>query len=309
MKIIYMGTPDFAVPPLKRIKEDGHEISLVVTQPDRPRDRGKKVLPTPVKMQAEEYGLPVLQPEKISGNPDFLQHIESLDPDIIIVTAYGKLLPESLLTIPKLGCVNIHASLLPKYRGAAPIQHAILSGDQKTGVTLMYMSEAMDEGDIIAKKDTIIGDKTAGQLFEELAVLGADLLGETLPSIREGTAGRTKQDHSFATYAPKITKQDSFVDFCLDARVIERQIRAMDPRPGAYTLIGGTPMKLFRAEPSDHPVNHTPGLIKDVGSRGMLVAAGRGDLLITRIQIPGKPPVEVAEYIKGNKIEIGTVLG
>jgi methionyl-tRNA formyltransferase len=309
LKIVYMGTPDFAVPPLKRLKEEGHEIPLVITQPDRPKNRGRKVLPTPVKIQAEEYDIPVLQPESFADSSELIRQLCELNPDIIIVAAYGKLLPKSLLNLPRLGCVNIHASLLPKYRGAAPIQHAILSGDSETGVTLMYMSEGMDEGDMIAKKATPIEKKTAGQLLDELARLGADLLVETLPAIEAGTAGRTAQNNGLATYAPKITKQDSLVDFRQKAEVIERQIRAMNPRPGAYTLIEGIPMKLFSAELLGSDGNDMPGLIKDVSKGGILVAAEEGDLLITRIQMPGKQPVDVSEYIKGNKIEIGTVLG
>ncbi|MGI6732824.1 MAG: methionyl-tRNA formyltransferase [Anaerovoracaceae bacterium] len=309
MRIVYMGTSDFAVPPLKRIKEEGYEIPLVITQPDRPKNRGMKVQPTPVKIQAEEYGIPVLQPESISDSSELIRYLQETDPDIIVVAAYGKLLPKSLLSLPRLGCVNIHASLLPKYRGAAPIQRAILSGDAETGVTLMYMSEGMDEGDMIAKKAVPIDNKTAGQLWNELALLGADLLAETLPAIEAGTAGRTAQDSNLATYAPKITKEDGLVDFHQKAEVIERQIRAMNPRPGAYTFLEGVPIKLFSAELVGSDVNDRPGLIKDVSRKGILVAAGEGDLLVTRIQMPGKRPMDVSEYIKGNKIEIGTVLG
>ena len=309
MKIVYMGTPDFAVPPLKRMKEAGYEIPLVVTQPDKPKNRGKQVLPTPVKVQAEVYGIPVLQPESISDSSELIQILREINPDLIVVAAYGKLLPQSLLSLPRLGCINIHASLLPRFRGAAPIQHAILSGDTDTGVTLMHMSSGMDEGDMIASKATPIDKKTAGQLFDELAYLGADLLIEQLPRIEAGTADRTAQNHALAIYAPKITKEHSRVDFYQKAAEIERQIRAMNPRPGAYTLKEGTVMKLLSADVLEGPANDSPGLIKDVSKRGILVATGRGDLLITRIQMPGKQAVDVSEYIKGNKIETGTFLG
>lgn len=309
MKIVYMGTPDFAVPPLKRMKEAGYEIPLVVTQPDKPKNRGKQVLPTPVKVQAEVYGIPVLQPESISDSSELIQILREINPDLIVVAAYGKLLPQSLLSLPRLGCINIHASLLPRFRGAAPIQHAILSGDTDTGVTLMHMSSGMDEGDMIASKATPIDKKTAGQLFDELAYLGADLLIEQLPRIEAGTADRTAQNHALAIYAPKITKEHSRVDFNQKAAEIERQIRAMNPRPGAYTLKEGTVMKLLLADVLEGPANDSPGLIKDVSKRGILVATGRGDLLITRIQMPGKQAVDVSEYIKGNKIETGTFLG
>ena len=309
MKIVYMGTPDFAVPPLKRMKEEGYDIPLLVTQPDKPKNRGKKVLPTPVKVQAEEYGIPVLQPDSISDSSELIQTLQEISPDLIVVAAYGKLLPKVLLSLPPLGCINIHASLLPKYRGAAPIQHAILSGDTETGVTLMYMSEGMDEGDMIAKKTTPIERKTAGGLFDELALLGASLLMEQLPSIKAGTADRIAQNNTLATYAPKITKEHSLVDFCQKAVEIECQIRAMNPRPGAYTLKEGTAMKLLSAEVGEGVAGDSPGRIKEVSKGGILVAAGRGDLLITRIQMPGKQAVDVSEYIKGNKIEIGTFLG
>ncbi len=309
MKIVYMGTPDFAVSPLKRMKEEGYDIPLVVTQPDKPKNRGRKVLPTPVKIQAEEYGLPVLQPGSISDSSELIQTLREINPDLIVVAAYGKLLPQTLLSLPPLGCINIHASLLPKYRGAAPIQHAILSGDAKTGVTLMHMSEGMDEGDMIAKKTTPIEKKTAGLLFDELALLGADLLIEQLPLIKAGTAGRTAQDHDLATYAPKITKEQCRVDFSRKATEIECKIRAMNPRPGAYTLKEGTVMKLLSADVWEGVANDSPGLIKEVSNRGILIAAGKGDLMITRIQMPGKQAVAVSEYIKGNKIEIGTFLG
>ena len=308
MRIVYMGTPDFAVPPLIRLKEEGHDISMVITQPDKPRDRGKKILPPPVKVQAESYGIQVCQPQSNKEILELISNLKIISPDIIIVAAYGRLLPVELLELPRLGCVNIHASLLPKYRGAAPIPHAILSSDTETGVTLMYMSEGMDEWDIIIKKPTPIGDKTAGQLFCELSVLGAELLIETLPSIIDGTADRIVQNRELATYAPKITKEDSRLDFRQTAEAIERRIRAMDPKPGAYTFIQGMQVKMFDAEIISHVSSGPPGFIQRVDKYGILVSAGEGDLLIKRIKAPGKQTMDVSEYIKGNKIEIGSVL-
>jgi methionyl-tRNA formyltransferase len=321
MKIVYMGTPDFAVPPLERILIEGHEVALVVTQPDKPRDRGKKVQPTPVKALAMEKNLPFVQPEVLKGNAELLRQISVIKPDVIVVVAYGKLLPGELLSIPQYGCVNIHGSLLPQYRGAAPIQRAILSGDEKTGVTLMYLSLEMDEGDIIAARSTQIGKKTAGDLHEELSQMGADLLAVTLPAIEAGAAPRIKQDGSLASYAPPLSKKDGLVDFSRSPVEIERQIRAMSPWPGAYTYYKGEPMKLLAAyDPKEgdrspdfkskgRSTLEQPGMILSVDSKGMKVRAGNGNLMVSRIKMPGKREVDISEYIKGNKIEISTVLG
>ncbi|GAB1475704.1 methionyl-tRNA formyltransferase [Bacillota bacterium] len=309
MKIVYMGTPDFAVQPLKGLIEGGCEISLAVSQPDRPRDRGKRMQPTPVKSLAAEHGIPLFQPEKAADNEELYRLLLDIAPDIIVVAAYGRLLPEKILEIPPLGCVNIHASLLPKHRGAAPIQHAILSGDEETGVTLMYMSAGMDEGDMIAKISTPIDKKTAGELFTELSLLGTRLLLDTLPLIKGGRATRTAQDEGLATYAGKISKDDSHIDFMRSAGDIERLIRAMNPSPGAHTIMGGKVMKIFTAEVIHAENTLSPGTVKEVGSRGILTSTGGGDLLLKRIQMPGKQALDAAEFIKGNKIEIGTVLG
>ncbi|MDD4583418.1 MAG: methionyl-tRNA formyltransferase [Eubacteriales bacterium] len=311
MRIIYMGTPDFAVPALQHLYEKGYQISLVVTQPDKPRDRGKKIQPTPVKVLAEDLGISVMQPNQIKENDDFLDHIAALNPDLIVVVAYGKMLPNRLLSIPRFGCVNIHGSLLPKYRGAAPIQHAILAGDERTGVTLMYMSEGMDKGDIIATDSTPIGDKTAGELHEELAVMGADLLVGTVPFIEAGTAMRIKQDDTLASYAPMIKKQDGLVDFNRTPEEIRRQIRAMNPWPGAYTYYKGKPLKLFEAKDGSesNPEGLLPGTIIFSKTEGIGVQTGKGILLVTRIQMPGKRIMDVSEFLKGNQIEIYQVLG
>lgn len=326
MNIVYMGTPDFAVPALRRIFEDGHQVSLVVTQPDKPRERGKKILPTPVKALAESLCLPVAQPERIKNNTEFINLLKNIKPDLVVVAAYGKILPPELLSIPRLGCVNIHASLLPRHRGAAPIQRSILSGDKETGVTLMHMSEGMDEGDMIAARSTIIDHKTAGELHDELAALGAVLLSETLPALEAGTAPREKQNESLATYAPMIFKKDGLVDFSRNPEEIERRIRAMSPWPGAYTYYKGEQMKLISAKiPSIRERNELleteteknslipdiaiPGTICYAGKNGIGIKTGGELLLLTRIQMPGKRAMDVSEYLKGNKIEIGSILG
>ncbi|NLY71781.1 MAG: methionyl-tRNA formyltransferase [Clostridiales bacterium] len=311
MNIVYMGTPDFAVPALRRIHEEGHNIKLVVTQPDRPRDRGKKLRPTPVKVIAEELGIPVCQPDRIKNNDEFLDKLKEIAPDLIVVVAYGKILPKEILDIPKYGCINIHASILPKYRGPAPIQHAILSGDSETGVTLMYMAEGMDTGDMIDTRTTLIDKKTAGELHDELAILGAEMLIDNLTDLKSGEAKRIKQDESLATYAPMIYKKDGLIDFNKSPVEIERQIRAMTPWPGAYTFYKGEQMKVISAHPheSDEKEDKQPGTISYVGPEGIGIVTKDGLLLVTEIQMPGKRAMKVSEFLKGNKIEIGTVLG
>ena len=309
MKIVYMGTPEFAVSPLQKLCESGYQVELVVTQPDKARDRGKKIQFPPVKEKAQEYGIEVLQPESIRGNVDFIERIKGINPDLIVVAAYGKLLPVELLQIPRLGCINIHASLLPKLRGAAPIHRSVIEGETNTGVTLMYMEEGLDTGDMIAARSTEIGKKTTAELHDELSIIGADLLITSLPYIEKGINGRTKQDDSMATYAPMIFKQDGLVDFNKSPEEIERLIRGLNSWPGAYTLYHGEPMKLLQADVVDEITNKPNGTIIGVSSQGIKVAAGGRSLLLKRIQMPGKKAMDVSEYLKGNKIEDGEVLG
>ncbi|MGI6752402.1 MAG: methionyl-tRNA formyltransferase [Anaerovoracaceae bacterium] len=308
-KIIYMGTPEFAVPPLIAMVSEGYEVSHIVTQPDKARDRGKRVQASPVKIAGEKMGIPILQPEKIKGNDEFMGRIEAESPDLIVVAAYGKILPTELLFMPKCGCINIHASLLPKYRGAAPIQRAIMEGEEKTGVTLMHMEEGLDTGDMIGFSETPILTKDAGQLHDELAEMGARLLIEMLPDILTGRAERIKQNEREATYAPMIYKKDGIVDFRRPAGEIERMIRGLYPWPTAYTFYKGNTMKLLKAKVMSYDGNAVPGTILSVSKEGVLVATGDDALLITVIQMSGKKPLEVAEYIKGNKIETWSLLG
>jgi methionyl-tRNA formyltransferase len=311
MNIIYMGTPEFAVAPLGALVEAGHNIQLVISQPDRPRDRGKKLQPTPVAAAAISFDLPLEQPLSLKNDPELEDRLKRMEPDIMIVVAYGKLLPASILSIPRLGCVNIHGSLLPKYRGAAPVQHAILAGEEETGVTLMYLSEGMDEGDMIASRSTRIESKTAGELLTELSLMGASLLTDTLPAIEHGRAPRVSQDADHATYAPMLTKTDGHVDFKKGAAHAERQIRAMDPWPGAFAYYKEEPMKLIKAVaiPETDVDASVPGQILSVSSAGLDIGTSSGILRVTKIQSAGKRPMEVSEYIKGNQIEINTVLG
>jgi len=308
MKIVYMGTPEFAVPPLERLTESGYQVVLVVTQPDKGRDRGKKVKFTPVKEKAVELGIEVIQPERIRGNEEFIERIRQISPDLIVVAAYGKILPAELLRIPRLGCINIHASLLPKFRGAAPIHRSIIEGEEITGVTLMYMEEGLDTGDMIASRSTVIGKKTTAELHDELSAMGADLLVELLPDIEKGTNPRIKQDDSKATYAPMISKQDELVDFSRSPEEIERLVRGLNSWPGAYTIYKGAPMKLWEAEALDETTDVPYGTITGVSNRGIKVAAGGRTVLLKKIQMPGKKSMNVSEYIKGNKIDAGEVL-
>ena len=308
LKTVFMGTPDFAVPGLEALYGSGHEVGYVVTQPDKARDRGKKVQFTPVKEKAIQLGIQVLQPEKVKGNDEFLNVLKEYDPDLIVVAAYGKLLPPEIIHLPRLGCINIHASLLPRWRGAAPMQRAIMAGDENTGITLMYMEEGLDTGDMIAKKSTPILKKTAAELHDEMAELGGELLSEQLPNLESGNIIREKQDDSLATYAEMIFKKAGEIDFSKTPAEIERLIRGMDSWPGAYSCYKGQLMKIWKAEISNKVCGEPYGTIVKVSDNGIEVSAGGSILIITVIQMPGKKRVTVADYLKGNKIEIGEIL-
>lgn len=311
LRVVYMGTPDFAVPALKAMAESEIcDVVLVVTQPDKARDRGKKEQPTPVKAAATEAGIPVAQPEKIRGNQQFIDGLKTIAPDIIVVAAYGQILPPEVLEIPRLGCVNIHASLLPRFRGAAPIQRSILAGDRETGITLMFMAEGLDTGDMIAKSKVAIGIKTADELHDELSVMGADLLMEYLPRIADGDITPEKQDDARSTYAPMISKKDGEIDFKKDADYIIRQVRAMGSWPGTYTYLNGVQMKVKTAEKANAgTIGNIPGTVVSEGKDGIIVACGRGMIVIKDIQMPGKRAMTVDEFLRGNAVELGTILG
>ena len=306
MRVVYMGTPDFAVPALVRLREEGYEIPYVVTQPDAVRNRGKKISFSPVKEKALELGIEVLQPEKIKKNEEFLEKIRDAAPDVIVVAAYGKLLPESILNLPPKGCVNIHGSLLPRHRGASPIQASIAAGDEETGVTIMYMEKGLDTGNMIAKASTPIDRKTGSQLHDELAVMGAELLVDTLPKLDEITA--EEQDDSLSTYAPMITKQDGHIDFESSPVTVERKIRAYDPWPGSFAYIGDKMYKIWKAEAVSEKTIEEGGTVLREGKDYLDIACGGEILRITEIQAPGKKRVSTGEFLRGNTIEIGTVL-
>ncbi|MBR6443936.1 MAG: methionyl-tRNA formyltransferase [Firmicutes bacterium] len=308
MDIIYMGTPDFAVPALEKLIDSKHNVRMVITKPDAERDRGKKVQATPVKETAVAHGIPVMQPVKLRTDEETKNRIREIDPDLIVVAAYGQILPRDVLDAPKKGCVNIHGSLLPKHRGAAPIQQAILDGDEETGVTIMYMEEGLDTGDMLAKRATPIGKKTAGDLHDELAVMGAELLMETLDSIESGTITPEKQDDALASYAPMISKKDGKLDFSMDPVKIERQIRAMSPWPGAFADMNGSQIKIWEAEVLPSERTEPAGTIVGVSDEGLEISAGGRSLLAKTIQVPGKKRMAVADYLRGHTVETGTVL-
>ena len=308
MRIVFMGTPDFAVPALSEIASHGHEIKYVVTQQDKARDRGNKIQFTPVKEMALTLGIEVLQPETIKGNAEFINKIRDSAPDMIVVVAYGKILPKEILDIPKFGCINIHASLLPRWRGAAPIQRAIIEGDEKTGVTIMHMAEGLDTGDMILSESTPIGRKTAEELHKELANMGAKLIISAIEQIEAGTAKRIKQDETLATYANMIFKSDGHLDFTKTPEQIENLIRGVNSWPGAYATYNGEVMKIWEAVPLEKESTEQTGTIIDVSDVGIEVAAGSKTLLITEIQMPNKKRMKIKEYLRGNKIENFVVL-
>jgi methionyl-tRNA formyltransferase len=309
LKIVFMGTPDFAVVSLDKLFKEGYEIKAVITQPDRPKGRGKRMAPPPVKERALEAGIKVLQPERIKDS-GFIEALKALSPDIIIVVAYGQILPEDIINLPAMGCINVHASLLPKYRGAAPINWCIINGETRTGITTMYMDKGMDTGDILLQRETEIGkDETVGQLHDRLAVLGADLLAETLIGLQRGEVSRKVQNHSKATYAPQLNKETGRIDWSKDAKSIYNLIRGTNPWPGCYTEYDSQRMKLWEAKVEEEESRGDCGRILEAGPRGMLVQTGSGTLLVTAIQMPSSRVMTVDEYLRGNVVETGSILG
>ena len=308
MKIVYMGTPDFAVNPLHALAEAGYEVAGVITQPDKPKGRGKTMLPTPVKEEAMKHGFPVYQPVKVR-DPEFLQVLEKLDPDIIVVAAFGQIIPKSILELPKYGCINIHASLLPKYRGAAPIQQAVIDGEKESGVTIMRMGTGLDTGDMISRIVVPIAkDETGGTLFDKLAEAGAKLLVETLPHIFDGTAVYEKQPEESPTpYAGMITKQMGLMDFRKSAEELERLVRGLNPWPSAYTFLNGKTLKVWKCKVSTEKTDAVPGTIFLADKEGIHTACGEGVLILTEVQLEGKKRMETEAFLRGYHIENGIV--
>ena len=308
MKIVYMGTPDFAVPPLAALVQNGYEVTAVVTQPDKPKGRGKTLLPTPVKEEAMKHDIPVYQPLKVR-EPEFVETLKKLEPDMIIVAAFGQIIPKAILDMPRFGCVNVHASLLPKYRGAAPIQWAVLNGDQVTGVTTMRMDEGLDTGDMIMKQEVIVDeDETGGSLFDKLSEVGAKLCVKTMEAIENGTAVYTPQDDALATHTGKIQKEMGSIDWSKDAEVIERLVRGLNPWPSAYTRIDDKNLKIWRAKVISHEVKAAPGCILKVTKDELEVQTGNGVLALLEVQLEGKKRMDAGSFLRGVKIEKGDCL-
>ncbi|RME49212.1 MAG: methionyl-tRNA formyltransferase [Chloroflexi bacterium] len=311
IRVVFMGTPAFAVPSLQQLIEDEtFDVVAVVTQPDRPAGRGRALLPSPVKRVALTHDIPIFQPEHLRNNPKMLQILRDLAPDVVVVAAYGLILPASVLEVPPHGCVNVHASLLPRYRGAAPVAAAILNGDEETGITIMLMDEQMDHGPILAQRSLAIKpDDTRETLSERLAKLGAALLVETLPQWVSGHIEPQPQDHSAATYARMLKKEDGKIDWTRPAAYIARMTRAYDPWPGAYTYLDGRLLKLLRARAIDFDVcNVQPGEVIET-DQGLAVAAGDGAVLLERVQLAGKRAMDIDEFARGQRNLVGTVLG
>lgn len=312
MRIVFMGTPDFAVESLKALYEDKHKIELVVTNPDRPKGRGMKMIASPVKEFALQNGLQIDQPEKIGGNKVFIEKLKAIKPDVICVVAYGKFLPKSILNIPKYGCINVHGSLLPKYRGAAPIQWAVINGEKTTGVTTMYMSKGMDSGDMILKREVNIGDdETTGELWNRLSKIGGELLVETLEKIKNGTAPRVQQGDDF-TFAPMLDKAIAKIDWeNQSALQIKNLVRGLNPIMGAYTTLDGKKYKFWKVDAvssNEVSVESLDGLengtiVVSNPKDGLFIKTKDGVMSVLVIQGENAKRMSIQDFLRGNKLE------
>lgn len=309
MRVVFMGTPDFSVPTLEKIIEAGHEVIGVVTQPDKAKGRGKKVLFPPVKETALAHDLPVYQPRR-ARDPEFIEEMKTLNPDVMVVVAFGQILPKAILDIPKYGCINVHASLLPKYRGAAPIQWAVIRGEKVSGVTTMQMDVGLDTGDMLLKKEVLLDEEeTGGSLHDKLSTLGGNLLIETLEKIEAGDIHPEKQDDSQAgEYARMLDKNLGRIDFSMPAAEIERLIRGLNPWPSAFTSYNGKTMKLWKAK-TDNCGQGVPGQVIHVDKNSFTVQTGQGTLQILELQMEGKKRMDAGAFLRGCPLETGTMLG
>lgn len=306
MRVIFMGTPDFAVGTLEEIIKAGHEVVLVVSQPDKAVGRSKALKYTPVKECAIAHGIEVYQPERVREEA-CIEYLRGYQPDIIIVEAFGQIIPKAILDMPRYGCVNVHASLLPKYRGAAPIQWAVINGDEVTGVTTMRMNEGLDTGDMIMKEEVIVrADETGGSLFDRLSEVGAKLCVKTMEAIEAGTAVYTPQNEEEATHTKKIYKELGSIDWSRDAKTIECLIRGLDPWPSAYTRLNDKTLKIWKAEVIPENSGTEAGCIVKVGKDGLTVQTGDGMLKITELQLEGKKRMPVDAFLNGYQVEEGT---
>ncbi len=314
MKIIYMGTPDFSVGPLEALIKAGHEISLVVCQPDRPKGRSKEPAPCPVKECALAHGLEVFQPERIK-RPEAVEQLKKYPADVFVVAAFGQILSKEILDMPEYGCLNIHASLLPAYRGASPIQYAVINGDKESGVTIMQMDEGIDTGDILSQRSVEIDkEETGGSLFDKLSVIGSQLIVETLDQLEKGALTPVKQDGSKSSHVGMLRKEDGLINWLRSAEEIERLIRGTDPWPGAYTYFRAKVLKIWKAEVAGGSVGENkakaaPGYITCVDKDNFYISCGEGVLKIKELQAEGKKRMSCADYLRGIKLETGEHLG
>ncbi|MCI8549888.1 MAG: methionyl-tRNA formyltransferase [Lachnospiraceae bacterium] len=310
MKLVFMGTPEFSVPAFEALLSGGHTVEAVVTQPDKPRGRGKEMQETPVKQAALAHKIPVLQPERVRGNEEFLEQLRKINPDVIVVIAFGQILPKEVLELPRYGCINIHASLLPKYRGAAPIQWVIIDGETETGITTMYMEEGLDTGDMLLKTAVPIAeDETGGSLHDKLAAAGGPLILETLRGLEAGTLKRTPQTGE-TCYAKILTKSLGKIDWSMDAVSIERLIRGLSPWPSAYGYLGKKTVKFWKAEVCDgegmEPIKGgRPGTVAAVTKGRILIQTGKGFLAVKELQLEGKKRMDAGSFLRGYPLKAG----
>lgn len=309
MRIVFMGTPDFAVPTLETLINSEHQVAGVVTQPDKPRGRGGKVQMTPVKELAVKYNIPVHQPVRVKEEESY-EVLKQWNPDAIVVVAFGQILPKRILDLPEYGCINVHASLLPKLRGAAPIQWAVIEGEKTSGVTTMYMDEGLDTGDMLLREEISLDEtETGGSLHDKLMVLGGPLILRTLEGLRSGTISRTPQNHAEHTYARMLDKHLGKLDFTKSATEIERLIRGLNPWPSAYTSLGGKTLKIWEAKVVPTSGQGVPGEIMEVSKTYITVQTGEGALQILSLQMEGKKRMGTEAFLRGVALETGMVLG
>ncbi|MBU5635672.1 methionyl-tRNA formyltransferase [Geomonas sp. Red69] len=307
LRIVFMGTPEFACPTLRTLIERGENVVAVVTQPDRPKGRGQQTLPPPVKVVAQEHGIPVLQPVKVRL-PESIEEIRALEPDLIVVIAFGQILPKALLDIPKHGCINVHASLLPRYRGAAPLNWCIINGETETGVTTMMMDVGLDTGDMLLKSATPIDpDEDTQSLHDRMSQLGAELLAQTLDRLVAGELTPEKQDDALTCYAPMMKKEDGLIDWTRSARDIKNQVRGMTPWPGAFSFLDDKLLKVYKVQTAAG--TGTPGEVVAAGRDGIEVACGEGSLVIRELQLEGKKRMAAGDFLAGYKVPAGSLLG
>jgi methionyl-tRNA formyltransferase len=307
-KIVFMGTPGFSVPSLEILTRNNYPLAAVVTQPDRPKGRGRHTVSSAVKTCAQSHRLTILQPEQVR-NSEFIEHLRTLCPDIIVVAAFGQILPREIIELAPKGCVNVHPSLLPKYRGAAPVNWTIIRGETKTGVTIMLMDEGMDTGDILAQEETLLApEETSGELHDRLAGMGADLLIKSIEMIATDTITRTPQDPSLATYAPRLKKEDGLIRWDSEVHHIVNLIRGLSPVPGAYSLFKGKMLKIFSATGEEALMKDMPGTVARETEKGLPVAAKNGYIYLQEVQMENKKRMPVHDFLRGFRLSRGDIL-